>query len=58
MQIGNIFRERRDFHSAVDRYREIVENHPDSEWASEAQRAWEDAVWLEKNADKLPREKR
>ena len=58
MQIGNIFRERRDFHSAVDRYREIVENHPDSEWASEAQRAWEDAVWLEKNADKLPRDKK
>ena len=58
MQIGNIFRERRDFHSAVDRYREIVENHPDSEWASEAQRAWEDAVWLEKNADKLPRGKK
>lgn len=55
LQIGNVYRARRDFRSAVARYRESVELYPGSEWALEAQRAWEDAVWQEKNAGKLPR---
>lgn len=55
LQIGNVYRARRDFRSAVSRYRESVERYPGSEWALEAQRAWEDAVWQEKNAGKLPR---
>ncbi len=54
-QIGNIYRIRRDFRSAVAKYREAVELYPNSEWAREAERAWEDAVWQEQNADKLPR---
>lgn len=56
LQIGNIYRERRDFRSAVAKYREIVETYPNSDWASEAEKAWEDAVWQEKNASKLPRQ--
>lgn len=55
LQIGNVYRQRRDFRSAVSKYRESVELYPNSEWAIEAQRAWEDAVWQEKNADALPR---
>ncbi|MCR5029533.1 MAG: tetratricopeptide repeat protein [Fibrobacter sp.] len=54
-QIGNVYRCRRDYRSAVAKYREAVEYYPNSEWANEAQRAWEDAVWQEKNADALPR---
>lgn len=56
LQIGNIYRERRDFRSAVAKYREIVESYPNSDWANEAERAWEDAVWQEKNASILPRQ--
>ncbi|MCF0215628.1 MAG: tetratricopeptide repeat protein [Fibrobacteraceae bacterium] len=58
LQMGNIYRELRDFHSAVVRYREVVEQFPDSDWATEAERALEDAVWLEKQASNLPRKKR
>ena len=54
-QIGNVYRIRRDFRSAVSKYRELVELYPNGEWAVEAQRAWEDAVWQEKNAELLPR---
>ncbi|HOG69158.1 MAG TPA: tetratricopeptide repeat protein, partial [Fibrobacteraceae bacterium] len=56
LQIGNIYRERRDFRSAVAKYREIVESYPNSDWANEAERAWEDAVWQENNASILPRQ--
>lgn len=56
LQIGNIYRERRDFRSAVSKYREIVEKFPNSDWANEAERAWKDAVWQEKNAVILPRQ--
>lgn len=56
LKIGNIYRERRDFRSAVAKYREIVEIFPNSDWANEAERAWEEAVWQEKNAAKLPRQ--
>lgn len=55
LQMGNIYRELRDFHSAVTRYREVVQEFPDSDWATEAERALEDAVWLEKHASELPR---
>ncbi len=58
LQMGNIYRELRDFHSAVTRYREVVQQFPDSDWATEAERALEDAVWLEKHASELPRKKR
>lgn len=58
LQMGNIYREMRDFHSAVTRYREVVQQFPDSDWATEAERALEDAVWLEKHAADLPRKKR
>ena len=47
-----------DFHSAASRYREVVQQYPDSDWATEAERALEDAVWLEKHASELPRNKR
>lgn len=57
LQMGNIYREMRDFHSAVTRYREVVQQFPDSDWATEAERALEDAVWLEKHAGELPRRK-
>lgn len=57
LQMGNIYREMRDFHSAVTRYREVVQQFPDSDWATEAERALEDAVWLEKHASELPRRK-
>ncbi len=55
LQMGNIYRELRDFHSAVTRYREVVQQFPDSDWASEAERALEDAVWLEKHSKELPK---
>ena len=58
LQMGNIYRELRDFHSAAYRYREVVQQYPDSDWATEAQRALEDVVWLEKHASELPRRKR
>ena len=58
LQMGNIYRELRDFHSAVNRYRDVVRGYPDSDWAAEAERALEDAVWLEKHASELPRVKR
>lgn len=58
LQMGNIYREMRDFHSAVTRYREVVQQFPDSDWATEAERALEDAVWLEKHAKELPSRKR
>ena len=35
LQMGNIYREMRDFHSAVTRYREVVRGYPDSDWAAE-----------------------
>lgn len=54
LQLGNVYRELRDFHSAVVRYREVVQQFPDSDWATEAERALEDAVWLEKHAKELP----
>lgn len=57
LQMGNIYREMRDFHSAVTRYREVVQQFPDSDWATEAERALEDAVWLEKHAKELPKRK-
>lgn len=57
LQMGNIYREMRDFHSAVTRYREVVLQFPDSDWATEAERALEDAVWLEKHSSELPRKK-
>lgn len=55
LQIGNVYRNRRDYRSAVAKFRESVELYPNSEWANEASRAWEDAVWQQKNADNLPR---
>ena len=55
LQMGNIYRELRDFHSAVTRYRTVVQQYPESDWAAEAERALEDAVWLEKHASELPR---
>ena len=55
LQMGNAYRELRDFHSAVVRYREVVQQFPDSDWATEAERALEDAVWQEKHASELPR---
>ena len=58
LQVGNVYRELRDFHSAVTRYREVVQQYPDSDWATEAERALEDAVWLEKHSRDLPARKR
>jgi pentatricopeptide repeat protein len=58
LQMGNIYRELRDFHSAVTRYRTVVQQYPESDWATEAERALEDAVWLEKHASELPRRAR
>lgn len=58
LQIGNSYRELRDFHSAITRYREVVLQYPDSDWASEAERALEDAVWLESHAQELPKKMR
>ena len=58
LQMGNIYRELRDFHSAASRYREVVQQFPDSDWATEAERALEDAVWLENYKSELPRRKR
>ena len=58
LQMGNIYRELRDFHSAVTRYRTVVQQYPESDWAAEAERALEDAVWLERHASELPRRTR
>lgn len=58
LQMGNIYRSMRDFHSAVNRYREIVQMFPDSDWATEAERAQMEAVWQEKHAAEFPREKK
>ena len=58
LQMGNIYRELRDFHSAVTRYRTVVQQYPESDWATEAERALEDAVWLEQHASELPRKVR
>lgn len=58
LQMGNIYRELRDFNSAAQRYRDVVQQFPDSDWATEAERALEDAVWLQKHASELPRRMR
>ena len=58
LQMGNIYRELRDFNSAAQRYRDVVQQFPDSDWATEAERALEDAVWLEKHSSELPRRTR
>lgn len=58
LQMGNIYRELRDFNSAAQRYRDVVQQFPDSDWATEAERALEDAVWLQKHASELPRRTR
>ena len=58
LQMGNIYRELRDFHSAVNRYRIIVQEFPDSDWATEAERAQLEAIWQEKHASELPRRTR
>ena len=58
LQMGNIYRELRDFNSAAQRYRDVVQQFPDSDWATEAERALEDAVWLQKHASELPRKTR
>ena len=58
LQMGNIYRELRDFHSSASRYREVVQQYPDSDWATEAERALEDVVWLEKHSSELPRRAR
>lgn len=55
LQMGNIYRERRDFRLAVSRYREILDNHSESFWAKEAERALKDAVWQENHIAELPR---
>lgn len=55
LQMGNIYRELRDFHSAATRYRIIVQEFPDSDWATEAERAQLEAIWQEKHASELPR---
>lgn len=55
LQMGNIYRERRDFRLAVSKYREIVESFSESFWAAEAERAWKDAVWLETHISEIPR---
>lgn len=57
LQLGNIYRERRDFRLAVARYKEIVETFPDAVLATEAERAWRDAVWQENHPDVLPRKR-
>lgn len=58
LQMGNIYRELRDYHSAVNRYRVIVQEFPDSDWATEAERAQLEAIWQEKHAADFPRKKR
>lgn len=58
LQMGNIYRSMRDYHSAVNRYREIVQMFPDSDWATEAERAQMEAIWQEKHAQEFPREKK
>ena len=55
LQMGNIYRELRDFHSSASRYREVVQQYPDSDWATEAERAQLEAIWQEKHASELPR---
>lgn len=55
LQLGNIYRERRDFRLAAARYTEILESYSDSDWASEAEHARQDAVWQQSNANLLPR---
>ena len=54
LQMGNVYREMRDFHSAVVRYREVVDRYPETRWAAEAERAHADAVWLENHGKALP----
>jgi hypothetical protein len=53
--MGNIYRERRDFRLAVSKYREILDNHSESFWAVEAERALKDAVWQENHLAEIPR---
>jgi len=55
LQIANIYRERRDFRSAVEFYKEVLKDFPYSDWAIEADRALKDAVWQERNIPKTPR---
>lgn len=55
LQMGNIYRERRDFRLAVSKYREILDNHSESFWAVEAERALKDAVWQENHLAEIPR---
>ena len=57
LQIGNVYRELRDFNSAIKRYREVVELFSETDWALEAQLAIEDANWQQKHASELPRRK-
>jgi TolA-binding protein len=44
-QIGNIFKNTRDFQKAIDTYRTLVKTYPEDYWSKQAKWKMEDAVW-------------
>lgn len=44
-QIGNVFQATRNLESALNQYKKVIDNYPDSYWASQAQWKREDAIW-------------
>jgi tetratricopeptide (TPR) repeat protein len=44
-QMANIYQATRNLESALNEYKKVIDNYPDSYWASQAQWKREDAIW-------------
>jgi tetratricopeptide (TPR) repeat protein len=44
-QIGNIFKNQKNFQKAIDTYKSLAKSYPDDYWAKQAKWKIEDAVW-------------
>jgi tetratricopeptide (TPR) repeat protein len=44
-QMANIYKATRNFESALNEYKRVIDNYPDSYWASQAKWKREDAIW-------------
>jgi outer membrane protein assembly factor BamD (BamD/ComL family) len=44
-QMANIYKATGNFESALNEYKRVIDNYPDSYWASQAKWKREDAIW-------------
>jgi tetratricopeptide (TPR) repeat protein len=44
-QMANVYKATRNFESALNEYKRVIDNYPDSYWASQAKWKREDAIW-------------